>query len=302
MGVIAGIVAPTTVITGLCYYFGYVSARAYFAYFGVDTEALEFTTADYVLRSVSVLYPALMVLLAAGCAVFWTRAYGRRVLRRTTRSHLAIRTGWTTIAVGTLLTVLAVLGVAAPRFSVLRAPVLVPVALGLGAVSILAGSGIVAALRAGNPPSPSTPAERSTWLFAAAAVVLALFWLTNIFAAEYGRRQAETIGAELWDRETVVVLDTTDRLFAPSNLVRETVLGAPPGHGFAYRYECLRTLVVRHDRWVLLPARWTVQNGYALIVAASDSSRLAVMRLEGLADTAAANWDAEWPCPEVAPS
>lgn len=53
IGVVAGVVAPTTVITGLCYYFGFVSARAYFGYFGVDTESFEYSTADYVLRSVA---------------------------------------------------------------------------------------------------------------------------------------------------------------------------------------------------------------------------------------------------------
>ncbi|GES36222.1 hypothetical protein RAJCM14343_1473 [Rhodococcus aetherivorans] len=302
IGVIAGVVAPTTVLTGLCYYFGYVSARAYFAHFGIDTDAFGFSTADYVLRSVSVLYPALVMLLAAGCVVFWTRAYGLRVLRRGRRSGLARRTGWVTSAVGALLTTLAVLAVVVPRFSVLRNPALVPVFLGLGAVLIVAGTGILAALRQVTTPQSASSAERATWLFAGAAVVLALFWLTNIFATEYGRAQAQNTAADLWDKETVVVLDTADRLFAPVNLVRESGLGAAPGQRFAYRYECLRALFARPEYWVLVPARWTAQYGYVLIVAVDESSRISVTRREGLADTPAANWDAQWPCPEVAPS
>lgn len=144
--------------------------------------------------------------------------------------------------------------------------------------------------------------ERSTWLFAGAAIVLALFWLTNIFATEYGHHQAQKTAGDLWDKETVVVLDTTEPLFAPPNLVQETPLGSRPGQRFTYRYECLRTLVVRPDRWVLLPARWTVENGYALIVPIDDSARISLTKLDGLSDNKeATKWDAKWQCPEVAP-
>jgi hypothetical protein len=158
------------------------------------------------------------------------------------------------------------------------------------------------ACRPGDLPRAATPAQRCTWLFAGAAIVLALFWLTNIFATKYGQQQAQNTAGDLWDKETVVVLDTTEPLFAPSNLVQETPLGEQPGQRFAYRYECLRTLVVRPDRWVLVPARWTVQNGYALIIPFDDSTRISLTRLHGLADNKeATNWDAHWQCPEVAP-
>lgn len=147
IGVVAGVVAPTTVITGLCYYFGFVSARAYFAYFGVDTESFQYSTTDYVLRSVSVLYPALVIAL-----------------------------------------------------------------------------------------------------------------------------------------------------------VPETPLGTQPGQRFTHRYECLRTLVVRPDRWVLVPARWTVENGYSVIIPIDDSSRVSPTKLDGLADNEeATKWESPWQCPEIAP-
>ena len=43
-------VAPTTLITLLCYFYGYVATRTYFSYFGVDTDAIGFTTTDYVMK------------------------------------------------------------------------------------------------------------------------------------------------------------------------------------------------------------------------------------------------------------
>jgi hypothetical protein len=56
VGVVGLFVAPTTVIASLCYYFGYVSTRKYFAYFGIDTDAVGFTSSDYATRSVRALF------------------------------------------------------------------------------------------------------------------------------------------------------------------------------------------------------------------------------------------------------
>ncbi|AQA24497.1 hypothetical protein BTZ20_2925 [Rhodococcus sp. MTM3W5.2] len=38
IGAVAGVVAPTTLITGLCYYFGVIYKNAFFAYFSLDDE------------------------------------------------------------------------------------------------------------------------------------------------------------------------------------------------------------------------------------------------------------------------
>ena len=75
-----------------------------------------------------------------------------------------------------------------------------------------------------------------------------------------------------------------------------------------FRYECFRTLAVRGDRWVLIPAKWTPENGFAIVVTANSTSptrgssyRVSVFRREGMAETSAANFSEDWQCPEVAP-
>ena len=47
----AGIVAPVTLISGLLFYFGYVSARSQYEYFGIDVDTIGLSTQDYVMRS-----------------------------------------------------------------------------------------------------------------------------------------------------------------------------------------------------------------------------------------------------------
>ena len=47
----AGIVTPMTLITALLFYFGYVSARSQYEYFGIDVDTIGLSTQDYVMRS-----------------------------------------------------------------------------------------------------------------------------------------------------------------------------------------------------------------------------------------------------------
>ncbi|WP_345346017.1 hypothetical protein [Rhodococcus olei] len=302
IGVVAGIVAPTTVITGLCYYFGAASQRAFFAYFSLNADALGFPTAYYVLNSVEVLYPALVILFAVACGAYWILTYGRRVLHRNRRSRLARRTGWTVIAAGAVLTALAVWAVLGLDYAV-PSGAMVPVALGLGAVLIAAGTEVLVALRTEGSPRFATSAELFTLLFSGATLVLALFWLTNIYATSYGVDRAEHAAQDLWAKKSVVVLETVDPVVIPPNLVKKTEHDPQPGQRFRYRYECLRALAVTDDLWVLVPARWTIENGYALIVPIDEFSRINVARRAGLVGTPAADWNAEnkkWQCPEVA--
>jgi hypothetical protein len=62
----AGIVAPVTLISGLLFYFGYVSARSEYEYFGVDVDTIGLNTRDYVMRSPQpLLVPLLVITLIA---------------------------------------------------------------------------------------------------------------------------------------------------------------------------------------------------------------------------------------------
>ena len=58
----AGIVAPITVVSALLFYFGYVSARSQYEYFGIDVDTIGLSTQDYVMRSPQPLLVPLLVL------------------------------------------------------------------------------------------------------------------------------------------------------------------------------------------------------------------------------------------------
>src|ERR1700724_2957006 len=61
--ILAAVIAPSSLITALAFYFGGVRTDAYFSYFGIDRSMINFATADYLLRSTDVLFIPLGALL-----------------------------------------------------------------------------------------------------------------------------------------------------------------------------------------------------------------------------------------------
>ena len=303
IGILGLLVAPTTVITSLCFYFGYVFTRTYFAYFGVDTDAVGFTSSDYVLKSVSVLYGPIVVLLLVWVAVLWAGVYVRRISRSGKPIQLVRRMAWATITVGALGAAGGVVGVAIPRLFPDRFAAVTPLALGLGIILVVGGLWALAASKTTSAPRLYATAERTSLVAAAGLVVLALFWATNIFATAYGRNQAQIKAGKLFSQETNVVLDTVRSLAPPGDLIVESPLpsGDQAHDGNGFRYQCFRALAVHGDNWVLVPARWTPQKGYAVVVTADSANRISLNLLKGIADTQAADWNGNWRCPELAP-
>src|SRR5690349_11423321 len=139
-GIVGLFVAPTTVITALCYYFGFLYTRKYFAYFGIDANAIGFSTSDYVIRSVTALYVPVLAFVFCWLAVLWAGFYVRRVARAGRRVETLRRSALALIAVGLLGVLRGVLGMTLPQYAYPRNAALTPLAVGLGAAAIVIGS------------------------------------------------------------------------------------------------------------------------------------------------------------------
>jgi hypothetical protein len=60
------VVAPTTLLTSLLFYFGWSHAYYFYDYFGVNSTLLGLTTRDYVQKAVDGLFIPMMVVAASG--------------------------------------------------------------------------------------------------------------------------------------------------------------------------------------------------------------------------------------------
>src|SRR3954454_17851304 len=74
-----GVFGQTALLTALLVFFGWARTQATFAYFGVDLGLLDFSTTDYVLRSVNSAYDPLLLI----GLVFLTAALLHERLSRT---------------------------------------------------------------------------------------------------------------------------------------------------------------------------------------------------------------------------
>ena len=76
----ATIVAPVTVLGALLFYFGYVSSRSQYAYFGIDVDTIGLSTQDYIMRSPQPLLVPLLVLTLVGVGFLTLNITVRRLI------------------------------------------------------------------------------------------------------------------------------------------------------------------------------------------------------------------------------
>jgi len=301
---IAGVVAaPITAITALCYYFGYVSTRKRMAYLGVDSEAVGFTTNDYVMQSAGVLY---VIALSAAVVCALVLVFGvmyRNLARRGGRHAVLRRAAVLVIGLGAFSLVRGVTGIWVPGAFPDEHGWQTPVALAAGAALLLFGGWMLRTCQA--PERPLLPLAQAEWAlvgFNAVVLVLALFWTTNVFANKAGEVEGINAVADLWSRNGTVILDTSDRLFLPPELIKETQLAdGDARQAPTYRYECFRAIAVRGDRWVLMPANWRPEFGYAVIVTTDASHRITLRSINGAPKRMGGGLNVRdhWPCPEL---
>lgn len=254
----AGIITPVTLISALLFYFGYVSSRSQYEYFGIDVDTIGLSTQDYVMRSPQpLLVPLLVITLLAVAGLLL---------------HNAIHPTATGVRRAALVAVVVlVLGVA----GLLAYPLIghlpyyamvVPAVIGLAAAAL----GYLTYLR--RKVDPEFGPQRVLIALLAVVTVTCAFWATATTAQYSGRGLAKSDARHL-DRFPVVILDTKEKLALRSPGLEETALRPSAGQTFNYRYRGLRLLVVGENRLFLVPQNWTASNT-TVVVPLNDSIRV----------------------------
>lgn len=259
MGFLSSFVAPLTLVTALLFYFGYVSTREFFRYFGVDVDIIGLSSQEFVMRSPGALFIPVMILLlvAAGAMI------GHRVLRRwlvsrpvQTQRRVVAAFAWT--GIGLLLAGIA-LAFLAPALGIEEyGQLLTPLLLALGAgLAAYAGSTVRALGWSGI--------GRGVVVLLVLVLVAGTFWTTATIAQWWGLGQARALAADLRSLPAVV-LDTQERLYPGNDDITFRELGgaasaSPEAESaaptFAYRYFGLRLLAQGGGRLYLVPDEWS---------------------------------------------
>ncbi|MCG5215999.1 hypothetical protein [Streptosporangium sp. KLBMP 9127] len=161
---VANVIAPTTAVTTLLFYFGYVATTARFRYFGVYLDMVDLSLQEMLLYGVEVVFPPLIVLAVVSLLVIALHTAVRYLQSSPDRD---VSTGWTglfAVVAGLLAFTRGVVGVLVPHVARNETIATTPVSLAGGAVamayglSLLRTIGIRWAHRRSSPhPPPATP-------------------------------------------------------------------------------------------------------------------------------------------------
>jgi hypothetical protein len=294
------VVAPVTVLSALLFYFGYVSSRSQYEYFGIDVDTIGLGTRDYVMRSPQPLLMPLLALALVGIGLLVVHTSVRRRVGTAVAgmaeedpARAAEAAGVVGsakhLARGAVVAGSAVLGIGiALLFSYAQLRdwafynLVTPLMITVGTALIAYGSRVQDLIRRWSAPPtsdvvavPIAPSlryghrsellRRASRLLLYLVITAGIFWTTATVAQWSGRGLAQYQAQHL-DQLPSVILDTKERLFLRSPGIEETQLPASQGQTFHYRYRNLRLLIHGNDRMFLVPNQWSASDTTLVVV------------------------------------
>jgi hypothetical protein len=262
--VLGSLFAPISILSALLLYVGWVHTRAFFAYFGINVEILEFGPQQYILRSGYVGLGAVSLLaVILGLALIIDRLI-QWIIDRSSRSRRTIATALATLGFS-----LAISGM----FQVTASNSVSVVATWASAASIAGGA--ILFLRYGSQIwdqegmlGPGTNA------FGLLIIGFTLFWVATSYAEERGLAAAASIDQDPTSLPVITIysespLDLTGANITPSS----PVLIAP--EKWSYRYTGGQLLTYGKGRWFLITSPAT-QEYHSTISIVQDNGRIRV--------------------------
>jgi hypothetical protein len=259
---VAALVSPVAVATGLSYYFGRVRFTVQARELGYDVSLVDLSPADYVVRSVGVLFlPAVILVVLTLFALPLHERLATRARHRpdACRARLvgALRAAsWGWLIAGLVAVVAGPAGVRAAA---------VPVAL-----TGLVLTRLYAAALAGALDAAAEPARRRVlwWVL----LVCLLFWDTERLAHLIGQGYATAVAEDPGRLTAVTVFSAKDLGIAAPGVSCER--SATADAAYPHRCDGLRLLLRTGDRYLLINERWTRAGGRVLSLRESDAVRL----------------------------
>lgn len=271
--IIALVVAPTTLVTALALYFGWVLTNSRASYFGLDASALGFSAQDYLLRSADALFVPLGTLIVLALGAVWLHA---QTMRQLAGHHQRLRLAARVAAVsGGVLFVLGVVSVFrplsfSPHYLFPSASPGIGVALLAYAMYLLDRLDVVEhSARLAPAMDARSPAVAVALI--ALLIVLSSFWTASSYAQALGRGRAARLAAGLSERPHVAVFAPKRLYIRAAGVVEQRLTG--DDRAYRYRYSGLRLLIRSGRKYFLLPDGWTHANGAAIVLADSQDYR-----------------------------
>jgi hypothetical protein len=276
--IIGTVVAPTTLLTALLFYFGLMFAVGYFRYFNVNFTVLNLPVQDYLILSVDGLIIPLVYAVGITLLALWLYQLRLETLSSEVR-RIVLRAVMLFAAIAGA--VLVSLAMANAVFGISVFPATFWEARGLSlsiGVLLLAYAGrlrrILAVERRPRQVLRRVPEGVLVAKWGALFIVVSvgLFWVVGSYAIGVGEGRAQELAAYLPCSPDVVLYSQKSLNLQGAGL-RE-VIGQNPDIAYRFRYDGLKLVPQSGNQYLFLPADWTHVDGDAILIPRSETIRL----------------------------
>ncbi|MFI6094459.1 hypothetical protein ACIA8G_02835 [Lentzea sp. NPDC051213] len=266
--VFGSLLAPTTVLTALLFYFGTRHATFFCEWFGVHYSVLGLSAPDYLIRSADGMFVPLTVLAAAGLVVLWGYRFLRSALAPRTWRVLTRRAVPVLVSLGFVLLLLGLTGLAIPAllYAVAGLPGL---CVALGVILFPLAERLHATL-SGKHAAGVVPVIQ--WTFTFVLATIGLFWAVTDYSAAVGQARGYEYETKLGELPETVVFSTKDIGVRGPGVTMTACTAADAA--FRFRYDGLVLVLQSSSQSFLLPKGWNSRDGVALLLPRSGDSRL----------------------------
>ncbi|MCP2244135.1 hypothetical protein [Lentzea aerocolonigenes] len=272
--VFGSLLAPTTVLTALLFYFGTRHATYFCEWFGVHYSVLGLSAPDYLIRSADGMFVPLTVLAAAGLAALWGYRFLHATLAPRTWRALVKRAVPVLVVLGFVLLLLGLTGIAVP--ALLRRMAGLPgLCVALGVVLFPVAERLHAA-NSGKLASGAVPVIQ--WTFTFVLATIGLFWAVTDYSAAVGAARGYEYETKLGGMQGTTVFSTKD-IGVRGPGVTVTTCTAPDA-AYRFRYDGLVLVLQSGGQSFLLPKGWNQRDGVAVVLPRSNDVRLEFARPE----------------------
>jgi hypothetical protein len=266
VAVVAKIGSPIALGTALLFYFGWVRADAQARALGYDVTLLGLSTSDYVLRSVSVLFLPIVLLLvvALACYLLHPRLLRWLANRAPNRARLLIavlKAAWLWCPLLGM-----VIFVTVPQ----SRPLLIPLSLTAGILLAIYGN------RCDRQLHAKKPARSAVTALALVLLAVVVFWDVERIASLTGQGFAEYIAAQPSQFAKITIF-SAKRLELTAPGVSEKAIGTDAS-AYRFRYDGLRLLLHSDGKHFLLAYGSTGASPTVIVLPDNDQLRVEFSR------------------------
>jgi hypothetical protein len=258
--IVGSTVSQIAFLTALLYYFGWARTQAIFYYFGLDPKFVEYTTADYVLRSIPAIFEPIVISLLLALLLPTLHRYlvapalRRRALSRRVSLHLAVITRTAAFISYSFIFVNLIFQLSIGRFLGIALPMLlVATSFILIYVDLLYRMGYLhPTAQALDKISHSLTPIRTASLYLLSFV--GIFWAFGLYASVAGNQDATNINRSLSDQPEVILYSTHQLAISGPGISVNAIFQSDSK--YRYQYTGLRIMTTPPGKYLLIPAEW----------------------------------------------